>query len=132
MKTLKVVTRRPQFWVNVDLSKFFHDERRVYRIFVDRTKIQRVGQLKRHIRKMFKITKRFYLLANNTEYLPPTENVGILDKRETILLVLCFELCFFRVLFLLHVEILILVALSILSIPVFVLIANRIVESLMI
>lgn len=83
----EVATNRPHFRLKVDLSKFFHDARRFCWIFVDGTKIKQVIHMKQHISKLFNIEEPFHLLLNDTEYLPPIEDVRILKENETILLV---------------------------------------------
>jgi len=54
---------------------------------VDGTRVQRIDQIEQHIAKLFGILEPFHLLLNDTDYLPPTEDVRILEKNETILLV---------------------------------------------
>ncbi|EGI65940.1 hypothetical protein G5I_05528 [Acromyrmex echinatior] len=81
------ITKRPHFRLKVDLSKFFYDARRSCWIFVDGMKIQQVNHLKQHISKLFNIAEPFHLLLNDTEYLPPIEDVRILKENETILVV---------------------------------------------
>jgi len=78
----------PHFRLKVDLSKFFHDARRFCWIFIDGAKIQQIIHMKQHISKLFNIVEPFHLLLNDTEYLPPIEDVRILKENETILLVL--------------------------------------------
>ncbi|KYN19050.1 PREDICTED: uncharacterized protein LOC108761854 [Trachymyrmex cornetzi] len=82
-----VLTKRPHFRLKVDLSKFFHDARRSCWIFVDGMKIQQINHLKQHVSKLFNIAEPFHLLLNDTEYLPPIEDVRILKENETILVV---------------------------------------------
>jgi len=82
------IKKRPHFRLKVDLSKFFYDARRSCWIFVDGMKIQQINHLKQHISKLFNIAEPFHLLLNDTEYLPPIEDVRILKENETILLVL--------------------------------------------
>jgi len=77
----------PHFRLKVDLSRFFHDARQYCWIFVDGTRVQRIDQIEQHIAKLFSILEPFHLLLNDTDYLPPTEDVRILEKNETILLV---------------------------------------------
>lgn len=79
--------KRSHFRLKVDLSNFFHDARRFCWVFIDGTKIQQVIHMKQHISKLFNIEEPFHLLLNNTEYLPPIEDVRILQENETILLV---------------------------------------------
>ncbi|KYN35289.1 hypothetical protein ALC56_10464 [Trachymyrmex septentrionalis] len=81
------ITKRPHFRLKVDLSKFFYDARRSCWIFVDGMKIQQINHLKQHISKLFNIAEPFHLLLNDTEYLPPIEDVRILKENETILVV---------------------------------------------
>jgi len=78
----------PHFRLKVDLSKFFHDARRFCWIFIDGIKIQQIIHMKQHISKLFNIMEPFHFLLNDTEYLPPIEDVRILKENETILLVL--------------------------------------------
>ncbi|KYM94107.1 PREDICTED: coilin [Cyphomyrmex costatus] len=87
MITMEEDIKRPHFRLKVDLSKFFHDARRFCWIFIDGTKIQQVNHLKQHISKLFNIAEPFHLLLNDTEYLPPIEDVRILKENETILVV---------------------------------------------
>ncbi|XP_071645962.1 uncharacterized protein [Temnothorax longispinosus] len=88
MTTVEEVTmKRPHFRLKVDLSKFFDDARRFCWVFVDGTKIQQVIHMKQHISKLFNIAEPFHLLLNDTEYLPPIEDVRILKENETILVV---------------------------------------------
>lgn len=77
--------KHPHFRVKVDLSKFFHDVRQCCWIFVDGTKIQQVMHLKQHISELFNIAEPFHLLLNDTEYLPPAEDVRLLENNETVL-----------------------------------------------
>ncbi|XP_012057894.1 PREDICTED: uncharacterized protein LOC105621028 [Atta cephalotes] len=81
------IKKRPHFRLKVDLSKFFYDARRSCWIFVDGMKIQQINHLKQHISKLFNIAEPFHLLLNDTEYLPPIEDVRILKENETILVV---------------------------------------------
>ncbi|KYQ58456.1 hypothetical protein ALC60_02492 [Trachymyrmex zeteki] len=81
------ITKRPHFRLKVDLSKFFHDARRSCWIFIVGTKIQQINHLQQHISKLFNIAEPFHLLLNDTEYLPPIEDVRILKENETILVV---------------------------------------------
>ncbi|XP_011686965.1 PREDICTED: uncharacterized protein LOC105449430 [Wasmannia auropunctata] len=83
----EVMMKRSQFRLKVDLSNFFHDARRSCWIFVDGTKIQQVRHMKQHISKLFNIAEPFHLLLNDTEYLPPIEDVRILKENETILVI---------------------------------------------
>ncbi|XP_011254359.1 uncharacterized protein LOC105250116 isoform X2 [Camponotus floridanus] len=85
MMNAEVVTMKHlQFRLKIDLSKFFHDARQFCWIFVDGTKIQQIIHIQHHISKLFSITEPFHLLLNDTEYLPPTEDVRILRENETI------------------------------------------------
>ncbi|EFN69673.1 hypothetical protein EAG_12011 [Camponotus floridanus] len=79
-----VTMKHLQFRLKIDLSKFFHDARQFCWIFVDGTKIQQIIHIQHHISKLFSITEPFHLLLNDTEYLPPTEDVRILRENETI------------------------------------------------
>ncbi|XP_072744914.1 uncharacterized protein [Anoplolepis gracilipes] len=79
-----VTMRYPQFRLKIDLSKFYHDARQFCWIFIDGTKIQQIIHIQQHISKIFSITEPFHLLLNDTEYLPPTEDVRILKENETI------------------------------------------------
>jgi len=83
----ETVPKYPHFRLKVDLSRFFHDARQYCWIFVDGTRVQRIDQIEQHIAKLFSILEPFHLLLNDTDYLPPTEDVRILEKNETILLV---------------------------------------------
>ncbi|CAL1684299.1 unnamed protein product [Lasius platythorax] len=76
--------KQPQFRLKIDLSKFFHDARQFCWIFIDGTKIQQVIHIQQHISNLFNITEPFHLLLNDTEFLPPTEDVRILKENETI------------------------------------------------
>lgn len=88
MMNAEVVTMKHlQFRLKIDLSKFFHDARQFCWIFVDGTKIQQIIHIQHHISKLFSITEPFHLLLNDTEYLPPIEDVRILRENETIQLV---------------------------------------------
>ncbi|XP_032675182.1 uncharacterized protein LOC116845991 [Odontomachus brunneus] len=75
---------RSYYRLKVNLSKFFHDVRRVCWIFIDLTKIQHIIHVQQHISKIFGINEPFHLLLNDTEYLPPMEDVRILLENETI------------------------------------------------
>ncbi|XP_029677828.1 uncharacterized protein LOC115244375 [Formica exsecta] len=79
-----VTMKHPHFRLKIDLSKFFHDARQFCWIFIDGTKIQQIFHIQQHISKLFSITKPFHLLLNDTEYLPPIEDVRILKENETI------------------------------------------------
>ncbi|XP_012539698.2 uncharacterized protein LOC105838580 isoform X2 [Monomorium pharaonis] len=88
MTTVEEITmKRPHFRLKVDLSKFFQDARRFCWIFIDGTKIQQVIHMQEHISKLFNIAEPFHLLLNETEYLPPIEDIRILKENETILVV---------------------------------------------
>ncbi|XP_029162170.1 uncharacterized protein LOC114933760 [Nylanderia fulva] len=80
----EVTMKYPQFRLKIDLSKFFHDARQCCWIFIDGAKIQNIIHIQQHISKLFSITEPFHLLLNNTEYLPPTEDIRILKENETI------------------------------------------------
>ncbi|XP_011170935.1 uncharacterized protein LOC105203746 [Solenopsis invicta] len=80
----EITTKRPHFRLRLDLSKFFHDARRFCWIFIDGTKIHQVIHMQQHISKLFTITEPFHLLLNETEYLPPIEDIRILKENETI------------------------------------------------
>ncbi|XP_070161459.1 coilin [Polyergus mexicanus] len=79
-----ITMKHPHFRLKIDLSKFFHDARKFCWIFIDGTKIQQIFHIQQHISKLFSITEPFHLLLNDTEYLPPTEDVRILKENETI------------------------------------------------
>jgi len=83
------------FRLNVDLSEFFDDARRTSRIFVDISKFKQIIHMMQHISNLFNIMEPFHLLLNDTEYLPPTEDVKVLEKNDTILLVLYFVILFY-------------------------------------
>ncbi|KAG7202063.1 hypothetical protein KM043_004741 [Ampulex compressa] len=44
-----------------------------------------IDHIKQHITKLFGITEPFHVMLNDTEYLPPMEDVRILKENETIL-----------------------------------------------
>nr|XP_012233864.1 PREDICTED: uncharacterized protein LOC105678796 [Linepithema humile] len=79
--------KHPHFRLKVDLSKFFHDARQCCWVFVDGIKIQQVMHLKQHISELFNIAEPFHLLLNDTEYLPPAEDVRLLENNEMVLVV---------------------------------------------
>ena len=54
-------------------------------MFVDGAKILQIADMKKHIVKVFSLKEPFHLLLNETEYLPPTEDIRILKEDETIL-----------------------------------------------
>ena len=54
-------------------------------MFVDGAKILQIAHMKKHIVNVFGIKEPFHLLLNETEYLPPTEDIRILKEDETIL-----------------------------------------------
>ncbi|XP_078044726.1 uncharacterized protein LOC144474096 isoform X1 [Augochlora pura] len=76
---------RSNFRVKVDLCKFYNDVRRFCWIFVDGTKMLRIKHAVEHITKLFNIKQPFHLLLNETEYLPPDEDIRVLKENETIL-----------------------------------------------
>nr|XP_033326300.1 coilin-like [Megalopta genalis] len=76
---------RSNFRVRVDLCKFYNDVRRFCWIFVDGTKMLRIAHAVDHITKLFNIKEPFHLLLNETEYLPPDEDIRVLKENETIL-----------------------------------------------
>ncbi|XP_076755493.1 uncharacterized protein LOC143426161 [Xylocopa sonorina] len=76
---------RSNFRIKLDLCKFYSDVRRFCWIFIDGTKTLKVAHMKHHITGLFNIKEPFHLLLNETEYLPPNEDIRILKENETIL-----------------------------------------------
>ncbi|XP_003706520.2 uncharacterized protein LOC100877110 [Megachile rotundata] len=76
---------RWNFRVKLDLSNFYNDVRRFSWIFIDGAKMLKVVHMKEHIAKLLNITEPFHLLLNKTEYLPPNEDIRIVNENETIL-----------------------------------------------
>ncbi|CAK9821909.1 COIL [Anthophora retusa] len=76
---------RSNFRVKINLDKFYNDVRRCSWVFIDGTKILQINHMKEHIMKLFNIKEPFHLLLNETEYLPPNEDIRILKENETIL-----------------------------------------------
>ncbi|KAK2579512.1 hypothetical protein KPH14_010817 [Odynerus spinipes] len=78
---------RTNFRVKVDLSKFYHDARRSCWVFVDSTKISQISHIKQHITKLFNICEPYHLCLNDTDYLPPAEDVRIVKENETLVVI---------------------------------------------
>ncbi|XP_030751482.1 uncharacterized protein LOC115878999 [Sitophilus oryzae] len=75
------MSTNPYFPVIVDLSAFFFDHRRIARIFVN-SSIKSVKDLETRICDIFSI-KDFFLTAGG-HFLPDTEDIGVLQKNETV------------------------------------------------
>ncbi|XP_076159952.1 uncharacterized protein LOC143143013 [Ptiloglossa arizonensis] len=73
------------FRIKLDLCKFYTDVRRFCWIFVDGTKMLQICHMIEHITNLFSIKEPFHLLLNETEYLPPNEDIRVLKESETIL-----------------------------------------------
>ncbi|XP_017788074.1 PREDICTED: coilin-like [Habropoda laboriosa] len=73
------------FRIKLNLDKFYDDVRRYCWVFIDGTKMLKINHVMEHIMKLFKIKQPFHLLLNETEYLPPNEDIRILKENETIL-----------------------------------------------
>ncbi|XP_031850373.2 uncharacterized protein LOC116435195 [Nomia melanderi] len=76
---------RLNFRIKVDLCKFYNDVRRFCWIFVDGSRTLRISHAMEHISKLFNIKEPFHLVLNQTEYLPPNEDIRVLKENETIL-----------------------------------------------
>ncbi|XP_017882322.1 uncharacterized protein LOC108626253 [Ceratina calcarata] len=76
---------RFNFRIKIDLCKYYNDVRRYCWIFIDGTKMLQIAHLMEHITKLFSIKEPFHLLLNETDYLPPNEDIRILKENETIL-----------------------------------------------
>lgn len=70
------------FRLIVNLSHFFSDHRHRVRIFVNKD-IKTIQDLQNRITTVFNLTN-FYLTSSSNEYLPPLEDVRILQNDETI------------------------------------------------
>ncbi|KAJ8924962.1 hypothetical protein NQ315_001127 [Exocentrus adspersus] len=75
------MSARRNFRVIVNLSYFFHDHRANARLFINDT-INTIKDLEERIKQIFKI-KNFYL-SSQTEYLPSTEDVGVLQQDDIV------------------------------------------------
>lgn len=73
------------FRVKLNLSKFYQDVRRSSWIFIDSTKMLQIAHVKDHICKLFNIKQPCHLLVNDTDYLPPNEDIRVLRANETII-----------------------------------------------
>ncbi|XP_043253882.1 uncharacterized protein LOC122398242 [Colletes gigas] len=75
---------RSNFRIKLDLCKFYNDVRRFCWIFVDGIKMLQISHMMEHITNLFNIKEPFHLLLNETEYLPPNEDIRVLKESETI------------------------------------------------
>lgn len=73
------------FRVKLNLSKFYQDVRRSSWIYIDNARMLRVYHMKDHICKLFNIKEPCHLLINDTDYLPPNEDIRVLRASETII-----------------------------------------------
>lgn len=73
-----------RFRINIDLSRYFNDTRKLSYIHIDKTKVKRIVDLEKYIAKMFPIHGIFYLVLNGNAYLPPNEDVVIIQPNELI------------------------------------------------
>lgn len=76
---------RPNFRVKLDLRNFYNDMRGFCWIFIDGVKMLKIVHMKEHISKLLNIAEPFHLFLNKTEYLPPDEDIRIVNANETIL-----------------------------------------------
>lgn len=74
----------PSFRLLVNLSNYFDDVQRLCRIFINGTKVHKIIHIKEHISQVLNIKEPFHLLANDNEFLPPMEDIRILNTNETI------------------------------------------------
>ncbi|XP_015598450.1 uncharacterized protein LOC107269280 [Cephus cinctus] len=84
---------RSSFTIVVDLTKYFTDARACSRVFVDETKVWYINHLKQHIINLFGIEEPFHLLINKIEYLPPTEDIRIINGNDVVIVVPGSGLC---------------------------------------
>lgn len=69
------------FPIIVDLSQFFYDHRRTARIFINDS-IKSVSDLQNRLTHIFSI-QDFYL-STGGHFLPESEDIGVLQKNETV------------------------------------------------
>lgn len=75
---------RTDFKIIVDLTHVFRDARKFTLVYIDSTKIWHIKQLQDHLIELFKIPEPFHLLSTGKTYLPPSEDVRILDPNDTV------------------------------------------------
>ena len=69
------------FCIKLDFCKYYNDLRRFCWIFIDCTKMLQIDDIKKHIKKLFRIKDPFDLFLNDNEYLEKT----VLKENKIIL-----------------------------------------------
>ena len=78
------MTARADFKIIVDLSEIFEDVRQLTLVYINSAKIWKINQLQEHLIELFNIREPFHLLSKNKIYLPPNEDVRVLDPNDII------------------------------------------------
>ena len=83
------MANQTNYRIKVDLSRYYDDVRRLSCIYIDTNRLKTIDAVKQHIVHTFDIrdTESFDLLLNGNEYLPPKENVRIVNQDDVIVYV---------------------------------------------